>query len=99
MTNNNENKTPISYRQYYKALLATLKRNLHIKILYVIISPENFTLYLALNRKHNIIWFPKIITYNKETRKVHMLDYIGDFNPVIIDAATFLYMDETKVTI
>lgn len=94
----NKNKTDISYRQYYKALMATLKRNLHIIILDARISPENFTLYVALNRKDSDIWFPKIVTFHKETRKVHMLDYIGDLKPTVVDAATFLYMDETKVT-
>jgi hypothetical protein len=98
MTDKNDNQTPISYRQFFKALMATVKRNLNVIIIQAFILPDRLTLCFAMRNKGADHWFPKIITYYKETRKVQIKHNLLDFQPVIVDAATFLYMDEKKIT-
>lgn len=97
MENENEKKTNISYREFFKALISTLKRNMHTRILDTKITPEEIILHLALQKKQEDIWFPKIIIYRVDTRKVYIFQDLLDKNPVVVDAATFLYMDEQKI--
>jgi len=93
-----KNKTPIPYRQYFKALIAILKRNYHVIILDTYISPNVLTFFFAVKYKNEKDWCPKIVEYYLDVRKVHILLSLNDSNPTIIDAATFLYMDENKIT-
>ena len=99
MTNNNKPLTPISNRQYFQALMKTLKRNVNILILDTYITPECLTICFAINRRNENTWEPRIFDYYIKTRKVHIQYNLLDFNPVIVDAATFLYMDEVKSTV
>lgn len=89
--------TQISYRQFYNALIATVKRNLHFVILDVFILPDRFCICFAMKNKNEQNWWPKIITYYKDIRKVHIKHDLLDFKPVIVDAAAFLYIDENKI--
>lgn len=93
-----KNKTPISYREFYKALLPTLKRNLHIILLNARITPERLSLCFAVKDKNGDIWKPRIIEYHLEIRKVLIFNSLLDYKPTMIDAATLLYMDEYKIT-
>jgi len=92
-----ENKTAIPYLQFYKALVKTLKRNFHIRLLDVSITPLRLKLCFAVKKKDSNDYQPKIIEYYQGIRKVHIYDSLLDIQPiVIVDAATFLFMDENK---
>lgn len=90
-------KTSISYREYFKALMKTLKRNVNPIILDTYITPECLTICFAINRKNENIWEPRVFHYYIKTRKVHIKYNLLDLKPTIVDAATFLYMDEQSI--